>query len=253
MRSSYKSGTSRTCAAVAAAAVAAVAIGQISLIIIGCTRAPDLPDLFQMSGRGKSFDVELAAPVVVVGFVERSDEVGRPRRSRADPRLGVQLTRVRIQVEQVLRGAVAQGALTFYYYAYSPSGEVGPPGGARLYRTYAGARYVFFLQTSPGGYRSVGDVTDYAFRVLSGRHGEDFCRGKSVGCCIAEILLVPGEGYDAQAFARDLTWNAYPSKVLCSQERALDLVENLEHNPDPVISQAATETLRPWRAYGDFP
>lgn len=248
MRSSYKSGTARTCAA-----VAAVAIGQISLISIGCTRAPDLPDLFQMSGRGKSFDVELAAPVVVVGFVERSDEVGHPRRSRGDQRLGVQLTRVRIRVEQVLRGAIAQSALTFYYYAFSPSGEVGPPGGAKLYSSYPGKRYIFFLQSFPGGYRSVGDVTDYALLVSSGRHGEDFCRGELVGCCIARILLVPGEGYDAQAFARELTWNAYPTKVMCSQERALDLVQNLEHSPDPLISQAATETLRPWRTYGDFP
>ncbi len=195
----------------------------------------------------------MAAPVVVVGLVERADEVGRPRRSRGAPRLGVQLTKVRIRVEQVLRGAVARGALTFYYYAFSPHSEVGPPGGAKLYSSYPGKRYIFFLQSFPGGYRSVGDVTDYALLVSSGRHSEDFCRGMSVGCCIAQILLVPGEGCDAQAFASDVTFNTYPAKVLCSQDRALELVQKLEHNPDPVVSQAATEALRPWRTYGDFP
>jgi hypothetical protein len=248
MRATYISETARVLAT-----IAAVAIGQLSLIMAGCARAPDLPDIFQRSGGSKSFDVEMAAPVVVVGLVERSDEVGRPRRSRRDARLGIQLTRVQIQVEQVLRGAVAKGALKFYYYAFSTQSEVPPPSGAKLYSSYPGKRYIFFLQGFPGGYRSVGDVTDYALLVSSGRHGEDFCRGESVGCCIARILLVPGEGYDAQNMASDLTFNTYPAKVLCSQERALDLVQKLEHSPDPVISQAATETLRPWRTYGDFP
>jgi hypothetical protein len=248
MRSTYKARAPR-----ALAKIVAVAIGQMSLIMVGCTRAPDLQDLFQLSERGKPFDVELSAPVVVVGLVERVDEVGPPGRSRGDPRLGVQLTSVRIRVEQVLRGTTEKGALTFYYYAFSPSGEVGPPGGAKLYDTYAGVRYIFFLKRFAGGYRSVGDVTDYKFTVWSGRHEKDFCHGTSVGCCIARILLEPGEGYDAQNFARDLTWNSYPAKVLCSQEQALDLVQKLEHHPDPVVSQAATETLRPWRTYGDFP
>ena len=94
----------------------------------------------------------------------------------------------------MLRGSVAQGALTFYYYAFSTQSEVGPPGGAKLYSSYPGKRYIFFLQSFPGGYRSVGDVTDYALLVSSGRHGEDFCRGGSVGCCIARTLLEPGEG-----------------------------------------------------------
>lgn len=153
----------------------------------------------------------------------------------------------------MLRGAVRRGALTFYYYDFSLQTEVGPPKGVRTYEAYPGQRYIFFLQHFPGGYRSIGDVSDYTLRVRSGRHGEDFCRGKSVGCCITEILLVPGEEYDRENFARDLGWNLYPAKMLCSQEHALDLVQKLEQNPDSVISQAATEALRPWRTYGDFP
>lgn len=122
------------------AAITWIVAGYISLISAGCARVPDLPDLFRASERVMPYDArlrgELAAPIIIVGLVETEEEVGRPRRSRGDPKLGVQLTRVEVLVEQVLRGSASRGTLTFYYYGFSPHSEAEPPHGIGRYHAF---------------------------------------------------------------------------------------------------------------------
>jgi hypothetical protein len=202
-----------------------------------------------------AFDVrlqsEISAPIIVLGRVESADSVGRPRRSFGDPRIMVQLTRIRLQIEQVLKGPLGGDRLNFYYYTYSLEND--RDLGVPRFRPIPGDRRIFFLQGFDGGYRSVGDVTDYTLAVKSGYHRRDFCGGKPIGCCIAETLLTPGEGYDPRRFAPTVGQTAAVAKVLCSQDRALELVQELERSPDALISRAATEVLRPWRTYQQFP
>jgi hypothetical protein len=99
------------------------------------------------------------------------------------------------------------------------------------------------LKPSGNTYRSVGDVTDYTQRILSGVHAQDFCLGKEPGCCIAELLLVPGRDMDVDMFVADLYKAGYASEVLCSTAVAQDLVKRLTTNPDTRIADRAREVI----------
>ena len=88
-----------------------VVVAGITLAgLIGCTRAAELRDQFQMSDYRLPFNerlrVEAAAPVIVLGRVLDVKEIGQPQRSNGDPRIKTQLTRINIDVEEVIKGAL---------------------------------------------------------------------------------------------------------------------------------------------------
>jgi len=93
-------------------------------------------------------------------------------------------------------------------------------------------------------YRSVGDVTDYTLPVLSGLHTQGLCQKKAAGCCIAQILLVPGQNLDVNVFVGGLYEASYDAKVLCKASVVQDLVKQLATDPDARIADRAREVLR---------
>jgi len=112
--------------------------------------------------------------------------------------------------------------------------------GVPRYVAMVGQRRIYFLRRAGGRYRSVGDVTRYNLPVQSGHHEKAFCKGKSPGCCAAELLLTPGHDVDVASFAAHLYDEAeYPASVLCSQSAATALVRRLLQNPDGGIREAA--------------
>lgn len=229
-------------------------VGIVLLSLIGCESASNVPDLFEPSEYRKPFRVRLQseanAPMIVLGRVGRARPIGAPKHSLRDPRVVVQLTKITLRVEQVLKGTVGTDQLDFYYYTFSR--ENGRDLGIPRYLPVIGERRIYFLQAFQKGYRSVGDVADYTLPVESGYHDQDFCRGKSVGCCVAEILLVPGQGYDSEAFSRQIAVAQYAASVLCSRAVALKLVQQLQQHLDERISRAAGEILADARANGEL-
>jgi hypothetical protein len=162
----------------------------------------------------------------------------------------VQLTQVSLHVEQVIKGAGIGERLEFFYYTFSQESQADL--GIRWYTPVIGQRRIYFLRASDGYYRSVADVVDYTLRVLSGAHSRDFCSGKPVGCCIAETLLVPGEGADPELFAVRLGETASIADVFCSRATSLGLVEKLRHYPDPRVAQQADSILAAAKADGEL-
>jgi hypothetical protein len=159
-----------------------------------------------------------------------------------DRRIRTELTRIRVEIEAVIKGDLSSNPTDFYYFTYSPDTSEVDLGVPR-YLPEVGQRRIYFLKPSGGSYRSVGDVTDYTLRVSSGSHTMDFCTGKSPGCCIAEILLAPQPDIDAGRFVADLIQSEYAAEVLCSRPTARELVQKLIQYPDQRISEGAREVL----------
>jgi hypothetical protein len=163
------------------------------LLLSGCKKPQGPPDLYDPAELSRSFEdrvrLQTAAPIIVVGVVETFRVAGKPVPSQRDKRINLDLTEVTIQVEQTIMGSISSKHLNFWYYNYSSHNE--QDLGRRRYLPNPGQRRIFFLSPSPPGYRSIGDVVDYTFPLRSGHHSKDFCAHETVGCCIAELMLVP--------------------------------------------------------------
>jgi hypothetical protein len=221
-------------------------LSSLLAALIGCAQQFDLADQFRRADLHLPFEqrlrFELAAPLIVLGRVVSLTEVGGPRPSAGAAPIKVQLTRIRIEVEDVVKGAVAGNALDFYYFVYSPDASETDLGVPR-YLPALNQHRVFFLKEVGGVYRSVGDVTDYTLRVSSGTFHRGFCQGKSPGCCIAEILLSPQEDVNRDLFVSDLVSAEYCARVLCTSQMARDLLLELTRGSDERIAARAREVI----------
>jgi hypothetical protein len=191
---------------------------------------------------GSSLRFVREAPIVLVGKVAGVRTVGRPRLAEQDTRILIQLTRISLNVENVVRGQLQGNDLEFYAYTYSDQNTTDFGPGRFIPTT--GTRRMFFLTQFSRGYRSVGDVIDYTLQVASGRHGQDFCQGDSFEDCIAKLLLVPGTGFDSEAFAIGLRKASSTAQQIGSEDLALRLLDQLSHGPDQKIAAAAQRVLR---------
>lgn len=211
-----------------------------------CTQGAGLRDQLRRSDYNLPLDqrlrLEREAPLIVLGRVIGVTEVGRPVPSRSDARVKTQLDRIKINVEEVVKGSMSSSTLEFYYFTYSPSASEIDLGVPR-YLPEVGQRRLYFLKAANGSYRSVGDITNYTLRVSSGSHQRGFCAGKSPGCCMAEILLVPQPDLDIRWFVVDLARSEYAAEVLCSRNATSDLMNRLVRNADQRISERAREVI----------
>jgi hypothetical protein len=226
--------------------VKGITLGIVFAGLFGCAQVPDLQDSFRTSDFRLPYDqrllIEAGAPVIVVGRVVESRAIGRPRNSPGDSRVRTQLTRLKISIEEVVKGAVRTNTLEFYYFTYSLDNTVDL--GVPWYIPRVGQRRVYFLRLEGGVYRSVGDVTNYTLEVSSGIHSLGFCRGKAPGCCIAEMLLTPGRDMDVNMFVEGLYKAGYAAKQFCSATNARELMERLARNPDKRIADRAREVIQ---------
>jgi hypothetical protein len=221
----------------------AIAITLVGLV--GCAHRTGIQDYVRGSDYRLTYDqrlrFEICAPIIVLGQVLGARDIGRAAPSKGDPRVIVQLTRIRIDVEQVVKGVVGASPLEFSYFTFSARNRNSL--GVPYYLPSIGQHRIFFLEPSEHTYRSVGDLTDYTLRVMTGSHPKEFCKGKPPGCCIAEILLVPGEGLNRRFFPAYLNEAHYAAGVLCSQAVARSLMGRLEQDPDELIAESARQVL----------
>lgn len=223
-----------------------IAAAAALLVCSGCAGGSAFRDEFRASDRDLALDVKLRlsikAPLIVLGSVTDVNLIGQPTPSGSDRRIGVQLTRIKIKVEEAIKGDVPGGILELYYFVYAPQASEMDLGVPRYIPT-VGQRRIYFLKRDNGRYRSVGDVLDYTVRVSSGKHPEDFCSNETPGCCIAELLLIPQEGIDPGWFVVDMVSAQYIAEVLCSHRKSQELLRNLVHHTDPRIAERAREVI----------
>jgi hypothetical protein len=76
-------------------------IGIALIGLVGCMRNSELRDQFQKSDYHLPFDqrlrFEIAAPIIVLGTVLETNDIGRPQRSRGDTGIKTQRTRLKIE------------------------------------------------------------------------------------------------------------------------------------------------------------
>jgi hypothetical protein len=225
-------------------------------LALGCAGSSKLRDRFRKTDCRLPFEerlrLEARAPIIVCGRVLRADAVGQPHTSPGDRRIKTQLTRIEIELEEVIRGNVPDDPLVFYYFTYSADND--RDLGVPRYIPEPGQRRIYFLMRDAGVYRSVGDVTDFTLKMPSGIHRRDFCRGKEPGACMAEMLLTPGEGFEVEAFVARLTVDAYAASILGSPAQVRGLLDRLRTMPDARVAGRAAEVAtmqgendtRPW-------
>jgi hypothetical protein len=232
---------------------AACTIPVLSLALSSCGHVPSGPVRFQRSDLRLSFEnkirTESAASVIVVGTVVKTRSVGKAIRSLFDPDIFVQLTAVELHPDQVIKGSPGDGLIEFYYYAFSPDSRRSL--GIPYYMPVVGQRRMFFLDQVNGHFRSVGDVADYTLPVPSGLHERHLCRNKTLGCCLAETLLVPGKQMDPEWFSNRLAESTAVATILCSRSAAVGLIARLRKSPDPRVAEAAEQILADARASGE--
>jgi hypothetical protein len=186
----------------------------------------------------QSYEQVYSAPLVIVGIADSARRLGPHRPSRVDPRYPMQLWRVRVHVENVLRGSIQQRTVFVYYFALA-GGIVGPrPLGFGR----EPSRRILWLRKDAGVLRMACDGRDICSTfVESGAHTlYALDPRKPIGYALGDILFTRGEGQvNEDRFARTIQNNSpVPEEYLMERLKHLALTEG------PVVKAAAC--LRIW-------
>jgi hypothetical protein len=160
---------------------------MVVVVFSGCSRVPRLIEYDEQSNAHAR-----SAPLVIVGLAGSDERIGRPVPSRRDPNYPMQLHRVKVKIENVLRGSIADPTISVYYFGFAggfdgprPLGFGGPP-----------SRRILWLQRDHGTLRMACDGWDYCTTfVRSGAHLQYKADpAKPLGYALVDILLTRGEG-----------------------------------------------------------
>ena len=146
------------------------------------------------------------APLVVVGLAEHDERIGQPILSRQDPRHPMQLHRITVHIENVLKGTVPQRTIPVYYFAHTGAFDVQHP---LIFRREP-SRRMLCLRKDQGQYRIACDGSDCTMRIMSGAHpGFRMNPGEPIERAMTELRLTRGEGpIDDHQFALDINRGA---------------------------------------------
>jgi hypothetical protein len=171
-----------------------VPIGASALLIATVVLIIEMPVLPArlIDQCGNSGEFRPSAPIVVVGVLSADTLVSRPVPMHSDPEYPLQLRRLTVQVENVLKGRSLPDTIIVYYFTFA--GGFDGPRPLGLWRV--GGRRVLWLRTDSGVYRTVCDGwDDCTMRVESGAHrGYRPDPQKPLDYALTDLLLTRGEG-----------------------------------------------------------
>jgi hypothetical protein len=210
----------------------------------GCRSSPNL--VFQ---KGTSSDADYIArifnaPIVVVGSIE-SDAFVRLTRQYG---IHLQLRKLNVRVENVLRGDLVVGTTTVYYYTWAGAfNGLRPLGfwdehGSR----HRECRRILWLRRDSGVIRTACDGGDECtMPVESGTHLDyKTDPGLSLGYALADIFFTRGNGATDAEFARQVEWGA-PSTV--PNAYLFEKLQRLAATEVPIVREAACKQLSYYR------
>jgi hypothetical protein len=145
------------------------------------------------------------------------------------------LVKVRLLVEQVIRGSGDAAELTAYYWAPEHYTH-----GRSLHVPLLGERAVHYLTTDQGVLRYVTDIGKSTTRLFTGYHRQPpRTIGTGAEARIAALLLAPGEEMDVGDFTRNLPTSTGVAQLLAGYMVTLPLLEALTESPVWDIKWAA--------------
>jgi hypothetical protein len=182
------------------------------------------------------------SPIVVVGVILADSPAGEPVPCQPNADCPMQLRKLKVRVENALRGNLDAGTVPIYYFtfagAFRSPGPLGAWGGVH--------RHIFWLRADAGVLRMACDGHNYcAMPVRSGAHPQyrpD--RRKSLGYAMADIWFTRGEGTTDDEFARGVDWVA-PSTV--PEAYLFEKLQRLAATEAPVVRAAACKQLSYYR------
>ena len=133
-----------------------------------------------------------SAPIIVVGVLASDKLIRKPVPMRSDPTYPLQLRRLTVHVENVLRGSPIPNVIAVYYFAFAG----GFDGPEPLGNWTPGARRILWLQKDSGVLRTVCDGWNYCTqRVGTGAHlNYRPDPQKALDYALLDILSTRGEG-----------------------------------------------------------
>lgn len=180
------------------------------------------------------------APVVVAGVIVSDTMLGKPVPSRRNGGYPMILCKLDVRVENVLRGTLAYGTHSVYYFHLG-----GGINGSRPLGQWEGAnRRIFWLRQDSGVLRTACDGHDYCtLAVRSGSHLQYRADNqKPIEYAIADILLTRGEDSNDSEFAKAFDYCcSVPKPYLFPKLQSLAATEV------PVVRDAACKLLAAYR------
>jgi hypothetical protein len=225
------------------------------VLIAGCRTLPKL----KVEDEGVIYEHLAAAPFIIVGTVISSKQVGRdviwhPERSLLDATASsskstgysLSLFRVKVAVENVLRGGIKQHELDIYYYSHA--GSLGGTPGIGMYGVSGlwgqGDRELFYLKKVDDVFRTYCDIfAPCVTTIFSGAHPNfKLDPDKSANDSLVNLLLTRGEGSTDQEMIKAVLSKS-PS-FLSPEHAILKWQEIAEHDASPTVRRAACEQLK---------
>lgn len=198
------------------------------------------------------FDYKInSVPVIVVGTIQSHSRVGEPHSSRWEQggtQSGhLQLNRIIVRVENVLKGSGIPHELPVYYYVDLGIKE-GPPimGMADSGGTWhIGDRKLFVLQSDAGVLRTVCDNWERCVPgIFTGAHPNlSESSGRPLGELIADFLLTRGQDCTDEGIIKSLVSEASLAYGY-SKDYAVQRLQSIAATDHPGVRQQACEILR---------
>ena len=166
-----------------------------------------------------------SAPIVVVGVVQSDTVVLRPVPMHSDRSTPLQMRRMHVAVENVLRGDVQGRHVEIYYFTWA--GGFNGPQPLGMWKV--GSRRVLWLRRDGGVFRTACDGWDRCtWGVYSGSHPHlKIKQGEPVERALADVVFTRGDGaIDEARFAGAILRGApAPDSYLIENYRRLALTE----------------------------
>jgi len=227
---------------------AVVATSVLAALLVSVKPEVPLTDQKLTQSDSEYLEQIFSAPIVVVGSI-LSDMLVRAPVPSVWTRSPLQLRKLKIRVENVLRGDAIPETAAVYYFTWAGGFDGPRPLGFWVnerHPTKAVLRRVFWLKRDSGVLRTACDGWDYCtMPVASGAHpGYTADLHRPLGYALADIWFTRGEGVTDTDFAAQIDWGA-PSTV--PESYLFEKLQHLAATDSPTVKAAACKQLSYYR------
>jgi hypothetical protein len=199
---------------------------------------PSPPDLMdQCDDRRSTRD---SIPIVVVGVLASDTLVRKPVPMHSDPKYPLQLRKLIVRVENVLRGAPIPETITVYYFTWAGGFDGPQPLGFWK----VGGRRILWLRRDSGVLRTACDGWDYCTKFVgTGAHPHYTPDPrKPIDFALVDLLFTRGEGtVNENGFGTEL--DEVTDQVQGLQAYSIEKLRHLAQAEHGYIRSCACRTL----------